>query len=365
MILATKTKRMLKNKKRFLVCSLVLLAILSGGFMLAKNHFFPSNGASVTDAVADGQRLNVLLLGTDARDGDVGNTDSMMLASIDTKSKKVDLLSIPRDTRVKIPGHGWNKINSAMAYGGSELSMRMVSDLLGIPLRYYVLANFAGFKEIVDTLGGVTIDVEQNMYHDDEEAGLGINLKKGVQRLNGDKALQYVRYRGYAMGDIDRTQHQQKFLMALAREMFQAGTILKLPTLVPEINHCVKTNLGTGDLYQLATAVSNLKDGNILAQTLPGYPVTIDDLSYWAVDPSNARLVLAKLFNGETVKEVVQNTPIDPKLIGVASLAPTPPETPFADDKMKSLPGSSQNGSDKGSKPGQNIKPGSADRTQL
>ncbi|OPX88424.1 MAG: Regulatory protein MsrR [Pelotomaculum sp. PtaB.Bin104] len=163
------------------------------------------------------------------------------------------------------------------------MSSRVVSDLLGVPVRYYVLADFSGFKKVVDILGGVTIDVDQDMYHDDDD-GYSINLKKGVQRLDGDKALQYVRYRGYAMADIERTHYQQKFLMALAHEMFQTGTILKLPALVPEINRYVKTNMNAGDLIQFATIADNLKDGNMIAQTLPGQPVTIGDGSYWAAD---------------------------------------------------------------------------------
>jgi LCP family protein required for cell wall assembly len=157
---------------------------------------------------------------------------------VDTKTKQMSLLSIPRDTRVNIPKYGWDKINAADALGGPELSMKVVSNLLDIPEKYYVQANFNGFKDIVDALGGVTLDVEQNMYHEDETDGgaYEINLKKGVQRLDGDKALQYVRYRDYAMGDIDRTKYQQKFLVALAKEMLQPSTILKLPALVPEIS---------------------------------------------------------------------------------------------------------------------------------
>jgi len=347
------TRKKLKNKKKFILLSMILIALLGSGFALAKHYLFPSNAASVSDAVNGGQRLNVLLLGIDARDGDVGRTDSMILASIDTKTKQVDLLSIPRDTRVKIPGHSWDKINSAVVFGGPELSLRVVSDLLGIPVRYYVLADFNGFKKIVDILGGVTIDVDQDMYHDDDNS-YSINLKKGVQRLNGDKALQYVRYRGYAMADIERAHHQQKFLMALAHEMFQTGTILKLPALVPEINRNVKTNLNTGDLLQLATVANKLKDGNMIAQTLPGQPVTIGDGSYWAVDPNDAKVAVAKLFNGETV-EIVRNTPIDPKLIGVSSFTATPIEaTPPEGLKQ---PITTEQNVDKVTKPDQNSKP--------
>jgi len=316
-------RRKLKNKAAFTVFCLILLTLLASGCLLAKNIFFPAN--SVTGEPGEkvslkDQRLNVLLLGIDARQGEtMARTDTMILASVDTKSKQMILLSIPRDTGVEIPGHGWDKINSAAVYGGPELSMKVVSNLLGIPVRYYVLTNFSGFKDIVDALGGVTLEVEQNMYHEgDEEYGgaYGINLKKGVQRLDGDKALQYVRYREYPMGDIDRTRAQQKFLVALAKEVLQPSTIPKLPKLIPEISRYVKTNLSVSEMYKLAAAAKNLENGNILTQTLPGRPVEIGGISYWGVEPAEARQMVAKLFNGETVTNVVLTTPLSSQYLG-------------------------------------------------
>ena len=162
-----------------------------------------------------------------------------------------------------------DKINSASVYGGPELTTKVVADLLGIPLKHYVMTDFRGFKDIVDILGGVTIDVEQNMYHLDDP-GYCINLSKGLQRLDGDKAVQFVRYRGYAAADIERTRQQQKFLMDLAKEVLQPATIPKLPKLVPEINKYVKTNLNVGDMVKLASTVRTIDEYNMVAQTLPG-----------------------------------------------------------------------------------------------
>lgn len=303
-----RTKRKLKRKTPFIICCLLLLILLAGCYVI-KDKVLPSEPELGFVPNSKSERLNVLLLGIDARKGETtARTDSIILASIDQKSKQMSLLSIPRDTRVKIPGHGYDKINSASVYGGPELSMRVVSDLLGIPVKNYVLVDFNGFKDIVDALGGVTLDVEQNMKHEDPEDGgaYQINLKKGVQRLNGDKALQYVRYRTYPMADIDRTKAQQKFLVALAKETLQPSTIPKLPKLVTEINRYVKTNLSAGYLYTLAVAARDLENGNIVTQTLPGRPVD----NYWGVNPSEARQVVAKLFNGETVTNIVLDTPL-------------------------------------------------------
>ncbi|OPX88056.1 MAG: putative transcriptional regulator YwtF [Pelotomaculum sp. PtaB.Bin104] len=306
------TRRRLTRKTPFIVCCLLLIILLAGCYVL-KDKVLPVEPGNSFIPSFKQERVNVLLLGVDAREGETtARTDSIILASIDQKSKQMSLLSIPRDTRVNIPGHGYDKINSASVYGGPELSMKVASELLGIPVKNYVLVNFSGFKDIVDALGGVTLDVEQNMYHwDPEDKGAyQINLKKGVQRLDGDKALQYVRYRDYVMGDIDRTKYQQKFLVALAKEMLQPSTIPKLPKLVTEINRYVKTNLSASYLYTLASAARNLENGNIVTQTLPGRPVNINGGSYWGVNPSEARQVVTKLFNGETVTNIVLDTPL-------------------------------------------------------
>ena len=311
-------RRKLKRKASFIFCCLVLLALIAGGCMLAKSIFFPDTILNAgeeeeSQPVFKDERLNVLLLGIDARRGEtMARTDTIILASVDLKSKQMSLLSIPRDTRVNIPKHGWDKINSAAVYGGPQLTMKVVSDLLGIPVKHYVLTNFSGFKEIVDALGGVTIDVERNMYHEDITDGgiYRINLKKGLQRLDGDKALQYVRFRDYELGDIDRTKYQQKFLVALAKEMLQPSTIPKLPKLVPEINRYVDTNLSISDMLTLASAAKQLADGNIVCQTLPGRPLNIDEGSYWGVDPAEARQMVTNLFNGVTTSTVVMNTPL-------------------------------------------------------
>jgi len=149
--------------------------------------------------------ITVLLLGTDSRPGEtVGRTDTIIVARVDTAENRLSLLSIPRDTRVNIPKHGMDKINSANVYGGPTLTARVVSDLIGMPVQYYALTNWESFKEMVDTLGGITIDVEKRMYYYDRADGPEyiIDLQPGVQRLDGRKALQYVRWRNDALGDI-------------------------------------------------------------------------------------------------------------------------------------------------------------------
>ncbi len=245
--------------------------------------------------------LNFLLLGVDARPGEKDSrSDSLIVVSIDRATKKIAMVSIPRDSLVDIPKHGKDKINSANALGGADLARETVEDLLGIEIPYYVKTNFDGFKEIVDTLGGVDLEVEKRMYYPAE----GINLRPGMQRLDGSKALAYVRFRHDALGDITRTQRQQKFLAALAGEMLQASTIIKLPRLVPQLMDAVETNLGVKDAIFLTRAASNLKANNIVTATLPGSFFNYKGASYWKVDEAKTKVVLSELFQGTKVATI-------------------------------------------------------------
>lgn len=304
----------LKSKVRLVFFVVLALTLLAGGAMYALGFLdetlydagITSTPPEITDDF-DGQ-INILALGVDARKGEnMARTDTMMLLSVDTQKNLMSVFSIPRDTRVYIAGHGYEKINSASLYGGPELAMKTVSDLLGVRINKYVMTNFEGFKDIVDSLGGVTIDVKQRMYHYDPEDGgiYTIDLKPGVQRLDGKKALQYVRYRGYALGDIDRTEQQQRFLSALAHEVLQPSTVVKLPSLAVSVYKTVDTNLSISEMTRLARTASKLTNANIVAQTLPGKFLDYDGVSYWEVDPNQARLAIADVLEGRSGDKVV------------------------------------------------------------
>lgn len=307
----------LKNRARLVFVVVLSLTLLAGGGLYALGFFDEAlYNARIIDTLPESkdnvvERINILALGVDARKGeDMARTDTMMMLSVDTEKNLMSVLSIPRDTRVYIPGHGYDKINSATLYGGPELAMKTVSDLLGIRISKYVLTDFKGFEDIVDSLGGVTIDIKQRMYHYDPQDGgmYTIDLRPGEQRLDGKKALQYVRYRGYALGDIDRTEQQQKFLSALAREALQPSTVAKLPSLAVSIYKAVDTNLSLTEMTRLARSGSKLTNANIVSQTLPGKFLDLDGGSYWEVEPSEARAVIAGILEGRAADKVVLGT---------------------------------------------------------
>jgi LCP family protein required for cell wall assembly len=225
-------------------------------------------------------RINILIIGADTRAGEVrARSDALMVASLDRKTGRIAVVSIPRDTLVQIPGHGKNKVNSAYALGGAKLSRQAVETLLGVEIPYYVATNFDGFKDIIDTLGGVTIDVGQRMYYPEED----INLQAGLQQLNGRDALGFVRYRHLPLGDIDRVKNQKKFLIALADEMFKLKTLTKIPQLIPQIQNCVDSNLTPGEMLELARMAVKFNPQDMIVATLPGDFLELPEGSYWQV----------------------------------------------------------------------------------
>ena len=182
------------------------------------------------------KQVNILFMGVDARSAETNSrSDTMILACIDKQASKVVLIWIPRDTRIEVSKGRYDKINSVNAVKGPEAACKAVSDLLNTRVDYYVVTNFQGFVKIIDTLGGVHIDVETDMRHYDPDPNLRINLAKGPQVLNGQDALRYVRYRGGPTADIGRTARQQKFIKAVIAEMFTTKNIFKLPELVPQL----------------------------------------------------------------------------------------------------------------------------------
>ncbi|MDI3540818.1 MAG: polyisoprenyl-teichoic acid--peptidoglycan teichoic acid transferase [Thermosediminibacterales bacterium] len=241
------------------------------------------------------ERINVLVLGLDA--GVIGvqesrnhkRSDTMFVVSIDTNDKKVNVLSIPRDSRVNIQGRGIDKINAAHAYGGPELAIKTVKDLLDIPIHYYVKVDYEGFKQIVDALGGVEIYVERSMHYDDYAQDLHIHLNKGLQLLNGEKALEFVRYRHYPNGDIGRIAAQQKFMSALAKKVLQPGTVLKLPRIAAILPNYVETNMDPGEIVKYADMARHIDYNNIKMDTLPGVDEYINGISYWIIDKSGMK----------------------------------------------------------------------------
>lgn len=200
--------------------------------------------------------VNILLMGVDARgfeEGEIPRSDSMLVASIDPVQKKMYLFSILRDTYTEIPGHGRNRINTAITHG-PKTAMKTVGDLLGIPIQYYVYTDFQGFMKLVDSVGGVDFYVEKDMQYSSkaDKNEYDIDLKKGMQHLDGNKALQYSRFRYDKMGDFTRTERQRELIKAVAQKMQSTTSIMKLPDILNSVSPYIDTNMDVNDMWKLA-----------------------------------------------------------------------------------------------------------------
>lgn len=243
------------------------------------------------------ERINILLLGVD--DGNPEDSsaprrsDTMMVASIQPVDKSITILSIPRDSRVSIPGRaGYEKIAHAFAYGGPTLAVRTVENNFDIPVDYYMVIDWKAFIKVVDILGGVSLNVERNMDYEDPYEDLSIHLRKGYQHLNGEQAGEYVRFRHDELGDIGRVQRQETFLKALTGQLFQAGTILKLPALISTVSHYVQTDMNTAALAKVTNVLKDMNGNSLHTQMLPGDFATIDGLSYWKPNASETQKIV-------------------------------------------------------------------------
>ena len=186
-------------------------------------------------------KATVMIMGVDERADDVGRSDTLMIATLDPDKNQAALLSVPRDTRVKIKGHGFDKINAAYAYGGRKLTQETIESLLNTHIDHYIKINVHGFTKIIDALGGIDIDVEKRMYYEDpwdDDGGLYIDLQPGMQHMDGKTAITYVRYRDEE-GDIGRIKRQQNFMKAVMDKLVSPTIIPKLPAIVSAVSDSV------------------------------------------------------------------------------------------------------------------------------
>ncbi len=295
-----RSKRRRKKKSNFwpmflLLCAFAIAAV--AGALFASSVLFDKQPAKPekTNLMTAKDKIIVMIMGVDEREGDVGRSDTLMIATLDPKKKKAALLSIPRDTRVKIRGHGFDKINAAYAYGGHALTQDTVEDLIGVHMEHHILINIKSFKKIIDAIGGVDINVEKRMYYEDvwdDDGGLLIDLQPGLQHMDGDTAITYVRYRDEE-GDIGRIRRQQKFMQAVMDKITSPSIIPRIPSIIKEVVGSVQTDLSVKQLIEFATSLKDAQKSGLQAEMLPGKPMYIDGVSYWIPDLGRLRTTVA------------------------------------------------------------------------
>jgi len=250
--------------------------------------------------------ITFLLLGVDSKDVKKSTgtrTDTMILCKVNKSTGKISMLSIPRDTKAYIRGrNGEEKINHAHAYGGPELSVKAVKDLLGVDLEYYVKVDYSIVKEFVDIIGGVEVDVPMDMKYSDPTADppLYINLKAGLQVLDGDKALQFLRFRkGYADQDLGRIRAQQQFIMAAIKQALKIENVGKIPQMIKTYYDNVETNIPLDLILKFAVNIKNYDIEGMQMDTLPGQAKYINGVSYYVPNEEEMKTIVDTMFNDD------------------------------------------------------------------
>ncbi len=284
-------------RKALLVLMIALIAaagVMGTKAYLATRKIFHRGGAApalsgkVTPATLKGEgdgRINILLLGIGGPGHEAPNlSDTMIVASVDPKTKDVAMLSVPRDLWVKIPGYGSAKINAVNAYGemykypggGAALAKTVVSKILDLPIHYYVRVDFNGFRKAIDTVGGVDVYVDKSLtdplFPSDKENGKyqPFYISAGQHHLNGVTALRYARSRE-TTSDFDRAARQQKVMVALKQKVLSTSTLLnpvKLTSLIDQFGNDVQTDLSVSDMLKLADIIKGVDSTKIVTKVL-------------------------------------------------------------------------------------------------
>jgi LCP family protein required for cell wall assembly len=283
--------------------------------------------------------VNILVLGTKVLTSDLeeeqeGMTDPSYLETVNSVEGLSDVilllrfnpvtnqlipLSIPRDTRTLIEGYGYRKINDANRYGGPAMAAKTVSELLGgIQIDRYIRINVFGVEKLVDALGGVDLYVPHDMKYQDDSQHLYINLQQGQQHLNGEQALQFLRFRNDQLGDIGRIQRQQILLRALVDQNLTLNTLTRLPKLLSVVKDHIDTNLSLEEIGALAGFAAQIQHSDVNMLMLPG---DFSDpkqyqASYWMPNYQAIDTMMAQHFDND--QQSVDEQAVDPKGLRVA-----------------------------------------------
>jgi len=274
------------------------------------------------------ERVNILLLGIDQRPGErAARTDTIIIATIDPQTNTAGMLSIPRDLRVNIPTVGEKRINTAYFYGeinnypggGPALAMRTIQQNFGIPIHYYVLVNFQGFKAVVDTIGGIDVYVEEDIndpkYPDQNYGYDPFYITKGWHHMDGETALKYARTRATPGGDFDRLKRTQQVIMAVRDRVMQTDLLIQfipqIPHLMRTLGDAIQTDMPVDMVIQLAEMAKDIDRDHIRAEVISG------DMTIPTTLPSGAQVLCPVM---EKIRPLVREMFLSPVQLDEAQI---------------------------------------------
>lgn len=272
----------IEMNRKILILGMVGLLVLVVG--LSYFLFIPKTESS--------ERVNILFLGADARTPqDQGFTDSINILSIDKRTKEISLLSIPRDTRVQVAGKGVDKINHAYAYGDINTTIDTVENFLNVRIDYYILVDFTDFKEMVDTLGGVTMEVEPHI----SAARPELHGKTGVSKLTGEETLIYVRFRQDSESEGGRMKRHREAIKAIINEALNPSNILQAPNVLNQLRGDVKTDIPPLETTVIEKLVTGFDIDNAKTGVIAGEYKHIDGMNYMIPDMNKTEKTVTEL----------------------------------------------------------------------
>lgn len=287
------------------------------------------------------QPTNILVMGIDrvadaeGMDKFTGRSDTMLLVRLDPDTHTLKMLSIPRDSRVRLPNGAYTKINGVNARGGVPFVKEIIQDNLnGVTIDNYIRVTSDAFKKLVDVVGGVEVYVPMDMQYVDRTQGLYIDLKQGKQVLNGDEAEQFARFRHDNLGDIGRVQRQQILLKALGDKMRSPQMIFKTPQIISLLKEEIDTDLSQSQIMTLAGFALGLEKQDIRMLMLPGRPSYPREyqLSYWLISEENKTSVIEEYLQTDSATPYNR---LSPSRIRIAIKNATPNRQ--LDDKLAQL----------------------------
>ncbi|MFC1560142.1 LCP family protein [Candidatus Margulisiibacteriota bacterium] len=289
-----------RSRKPLLIAAVLIFLILFSstlGVVISISAKFALLETFLTMMSASGfsSETNILVVGLDSGRR-YHRADTIMILNVDPNTQKVSVVSIPRDTLLRVPGMGLTKVNHSFVYGGSKLTKKALEDFLDVRIPFTVAIDMSGLANVIDALGGITVDVEKRMYYVDYAGGLYINLYPGRQVLSGRRAIGYVRFRNDGRGDFGRISRQQKFVKALAQKIITHKSVLKTPKLIMSLLSNIDTNLSSRQIMAISMSMRQALDiGNIEMATIPGSGVMIDKVYYMKPNMYETRRIVTKL----------------------------------------------------------------------
>ncbi|MCD2347543.1 LCP family protein [Clostridium guangxiense] len=314
-------------KKILITISIILVCLLVGtiGFSYIYLSSMKTNSKDINleaSPAKGNEVVNFLVTGVDIGSSEAGidnaaqRTDTIMVISYDPSLKTIKVISIPRDTKIKINGKN-AKINSSVPIGGAKYLADSIENMMGININYYMQVDYTAFRNIIDAIGGIDVNIENEMNYDDPAQNLHIHFTKGSQHLDGQKAEEFFRWRknndgtGFAEGDIGRIKSQHNFIEAVVQKLKTKRAIFKLPAILKAIAKNTKTNMSASEIVKYGSAALKVNKNNITMSTIKGTSMYINGVSYFVYNSKSNNQTVDDKRSPETSNADIKNLKVE------------------------------------------------------